>query len=523
MAAGNARMPPSLPTITGYTPGILKHILAPVVIAAASLTACHATTRPAPPSSGPHQPQPGAAVSRLRQEVDALLAPPTLAHGYWGVLVKSLNSGETLYALNQDKLMLPASNMKIVTVAAAAEKLGWDFRYDTRVFSAGVIANGVLDGDLIVAGSGDPSLVAADGMAQRVFADWAARLKARGIRVVSGRIIGDDNGFEEPSPGLGWMWDDLPTEDSTSIGPLQYNENAVAVTVSPGPSAGDSAAVSLSVADSGLTIVNGVTTSAAGTATSIAMHRLPGSTTLTLQGSIPVGAAASVTAVSVDNPTQFFVNAFRAALIANGIDVRGPAVDIDDVIDAPAARGAPIVSYQSAPLSTLAVRLMKISQNLYAESFLKSVGGAPGVVPTAAAGWSAARMILEGWGVRPGALIQRDGSGLTRYDLVTPEALVTILTHVDRDARLKEPFEASLPIAGRDGSLRNRMKNTAAEGNARAKTGSMTAVRGLSGYVTSADGERLVFSILANNFDTPADTITATSDAIVVHLAQFKR
>ena len=155
-----------------------------------------------------------------------------------------------------------------------------------------MIANGVLDGDLIVAGNGDPSLVAADGMAQRVFADWATRLKDRGIRIVSGRIIGDDNGFEEPSPGLGWMWDDLPTEDSTSIGPLQYNENAVAVTVSPGPSAGDSAAISLSVADSGLTIVNGVTTSAAGIVTSIAMHRLPGSTTLRLDGSIAVGAAA---------------------------------------------------------------------------------------------------------------------------------------------------------------------------------------------------------------------------------------
>ena len=126
-------MPPSLPTITGYTPGILKHILGPMVIAAASLTACHASTRPPLPASGPHQPQPDAAVSRLRQEVDALLAQPALAHGYWGVLVRSLKNGETLYALNQDKLMLPASNMKIVTVAAAAEKLGWGFRYDTRV------------------------------------------------------------------------------------------------------------------------------------------------------------------------------------------------------------------------------------------------------------------------------------------------------------------------------------------------------------------------------------------------------
>ena len=166
---------------------------------------------------------------------------------------------------------------------------------------------------------------------------------------------------------------------------------------------------------------------------------------------------------------------------------------------------------------------MKISQNLYAETFLKTIGAAPGVVPNAAAGWNAARTIFERWGVAPGALIQRDGSGLTRYDFVTPEALVTILTHVDRDPRLKGPFEESLPIAGRDGTLANRMKGTAAEGNARAKTGSMTAVRGLSGYVTSADGEPLVFSILANNFDTPSATITATEDAIVIRLATFKR
>ena len=139
------------------------------------------------------------------------------------------------------------------------------------------------------------------------------------------------------------------------------------------------------------------------------------------------------------------------------------------------------------------------------------------------AGWSAARTILEGWGVQPGALIQRDGSGLTRYDFVTPEALVTILTHVAHDPRLREPFEASLPIAGRDGTLTNRMKGTAAEGNARAKTGSMTPVRGTSGYVSSADGEPLVFSILINGYDTPGRTITDTEDAIIVRLAQFRR
>jgi D-alanyl-D-alanine carboxypeptidase/D-alanyl-D-alanine-endopeptidase (penicillin-binding protein 4) len=165
---------------------------------------------------------------------------------------------------------------------------------------------------------------------------------------------------------------------------------------------------------------------------------------------------------------------------------------------------------------------MKASQNQYAETFLKTMGAAAGT-PTAAGGRTVAQTILERWGVPAGALIQRDGSGLSRYDYVTPEALVTILTHIDRDERLRGPFEASLPIAGRDGSLSNRMKGTPAEGNARAKTGSMSNVRALSGYVTTADGEPLAFAIIANNFEVPADAITGATDAIVVRLATFRR
>jgi D-alanyl-D-alanine carboxypeptidase/D-alanyl-D-alanine-endopeptidase (penicillin-binding protein 4) len=493
------------------------------LVAAFALTVA-ACAHPAVPA---HRAAPAApalpALVTLQHDIDAVLAQPLLAHGYWGVLVKSLKTGETLFTLNADKLMLPASNMKIVTLAAAAETLGWDFRYDTRLFAAGAIDDGTLRGDLVVVGSGDPSLVAAEGMADRVFADWADRLKKSGIRTISGRVIGDDNAFEEETLGFGWMWDDLAGDDGAGVGALQYNESAVRVTVTPGPSAGDAAGIALVPAGSGLTIVSSVTTGAAEAAASITTRRLPGSMRLQLGGTIAAGAQPSTLIVSVDNPTQFFVSALRLALTANGIDVRGPAVDIDEVQDAPVVSGTPMASYQSVPLSALAVRLMKSSQNQYAETFLKTVSSGPGVVSTAAGGRKVAAAIFEHWGVPAGTLIQRDGSGLTRYDLVTPEALVAILTHVDRDPRLRGPFEASLPIAGRDGTLSNRMKGTPAEGNARAKTGSMTSVRGLSGYVTAADGEPLVFSILANNFDTPADTITRASDAIVVRLAQFRR
>jgi len=433
-----------------------------------------------------------------------------------------LKSDETLYSVNAKRLMMPASNMKIVTLAAAADRLGWAYTYETKVFAVGPVEAGVLAGDLLVVGSGDPSIGEGDRAMPEAFNSCADALQARGIRTIAGRVIGDDNAFDDDGLGFGWSWDDLPDDYAAGVSALQFNENAVRLTVTPAMDVGDWAGVSVAPASSGMTIDSALKTGAADAPPSISARRLPGSSHLVLRGTIPLGSAPLTRLVSVDNPTQFFVNALRAALIARGIDVRGPAVDIDDLARAPALPEAPLLIYKSPPLSTLAMRLMKVSQNLYAETLLKTIGAAAGT-PTAIGGRAAAQAALQAWGVGPDALIQRDGSGLSRYDYVSPEALVTILAHVDRDASLKAPFEAALPIAGKDGTLSNRMKGTAAEGNARAKTGSMANVRGLSGFVATANGEALAFSILANNFETPPDTITKAADAIVVRLAEFKR
>jgi len=484
---------------------------------AVALVACHPQVRPMPAVTT------ASPTETLHHDIDEILAEPTLAHGIWGVLVKSLKNDDTLYDLNARKLFVPASNMKIVTLAAAAERLGWDYTYETRLLAAGRVDAGRLDGDLVVAGSGDPSIGYLDGSADRLFDDWAAKLKAAGIQTVSGRLIGDDNAFDDEELGFGWSWDDLPDDYAAGVSALQFNENAVRLTIAPGPSVGSSAGISLSPSGSGLLVDSTVTTSARDAAPTIAAHRLPGSARLELRGTVPLGSTPQTRAVSVDNPTLFFVGALRTALISRGIDVRGPSVDVDDVADRPSqAAASPIATHRSAPLSQLALRLMKDSQNLYAETFLKTLGLALGT-PTYAAGRTQVQLTLGPWGIGAGDLIQRDGSGLSRYDFVTPAALVTILTHIARDERLHRPFEASLPIGGRDGSLTNRMKGNAAEGNVRAKTGSMTSVRSLSGYVTTAAGEPLVFSIMANNFDTPPATINAATDAIVVRLASLRR
>jgi len=510
-----------------------------VIVLSITLGACHTRAKPATPPALPALPaspaaevrlQPDAttlatspALATLQRDIDAILAEPLLAHAYWGVLVKSLKTGETLYAVNARKLMMPASNLKIVTLAAAAERLGWNYTYETKVFAAGPIESGVLHGDLVVVGSGDPSLVAADGMAERVFTEWSDQLKSKGVRTIGGRIIGDDNAFDDDGLGFGWSWDDLPDGYAAGVSALQFNESQARVTIGPGAALGDPASIALAPDGSGLVITSSLKTAAANTPALVVARRFPGSSRLELRGSIPLGSAPAVHTMSVDNPTLFFVNALRAALITHGIDVRGPAVDIDEVTgELPRETAHPLIVYRSPPLTNIAMTLMKISLNFDAETMVKTLGMIRGT-PTYAAGLADARSLVERWGVAASDLIMADGSGLSRYNLITPEALVTILTHVDRDDRLREPFEASLPIAGRDGTLSNRMKGTPAEGNARAKTGSMSNVRGLSGYVTTAGGETVVFSILANNFETAPETITRTADAIVVRLAEFKR
>ena len=483
------------------------------------VSACHAAPRPvltpAPPTAG--------GAFQLQREIESILAAPTLTRSYWGILIRSAKSNETLYSLNAGKLLMPGSTMKIMTLAAAAERLGWDYTFDTSVIATGPIDSGVLNGDLVIVGTGDPSILDGETLASGVFAGWAETLKANGVRTIAGRIIGNDSAFDDETLGPGWAWDDLAGRDAAGVSALQYNENTVQATITPGSAIGAAALVRLAPPGSGFDLDNELTTAAPGTVPSIFARRSAGSPRLELRGSIPLASEPIVRIFSVDNPTLFFVTVFRDALISHGIEVRGPAVDIDTVTDAPAAGTGTVLSiHHSPPLSQLAVRLMKNSVNLYAETLLKTIGGSAGI-PTFEGGRTAVGATLLPWGVSPTGVVQVDGSGLSRYNYLTAEALVSVLMHVDRDEGMRGPFEESLAIAGRDGTLAGRMKGTAAEGNARAKSGTLANVRSLAGYVTSADGEPLVFAIVANNFGTMPEAAITAIDSIVVKLAEFRR
>jgi D-alanyl-D-alanine carboxypeptidase/D-alanyl-D-alanine-endopeptidase (penicillin-binding protein 4) len=457
----------------------------------------------------------------LATDLNRIFDAPVMEQGLWGVEVKSLDTGRILYARNARTLMMPASNMKILTLAAAAETLGWDYRFKTVLQSPAPIDNGVLEGDLIVRGTGDPTINSRNNRASLVFDEWAAALKAAGIARVEGNIVGDDTAFDGARLGQGWSWDYLQYGYAAPIGALEYNEDIATLSIGPGAAPGERAALAVT-AGSGLQIVNQTTTGESQSRTTIDFDRRPTESVLVVSGSIARDAPAVSREVAVVNPTEYFVQALKDALVMRGIGISGEAFDarVHPYVPGPETTRV-LATSLSPPLRDVATVMMKVSQNLYAETLLKAVGVVKTGTGSTEAGRNAARDVFARWNIAPGGYVQADGSGLSRYDYVTAEMVVTILEHMFRDPPHHDAFVPTLPVAGKDGTIGSRMKNTRAEGNATAKTGSIANVRALSGYVRTRDGETLVFSLLANSFTIPAATVNWIADLAVESMANL--
>jgi D-alanyl-D-alanine carboxypeptidase/D-alanyl-D-alanine-endopeptidase (penicillin-binding protein 4) len=466
----------------------------------------------------------------LQSELDTIFNDPVLARGLIGVRIDSLTTGATIYRRDDEKLVMPASNMKIVTMAAAAEKLGWAYTYKTHLDAIGPIANGVLRGDLVITGGGDPTIVSNDGGPAPLFTEWAAALRKAGINRVDGRIVGDDSFFDDDAIGMGWSWDDLVFGYSTGVSGLSYNENQVTARISPGAAVGAPATVTLTPARShGLALVNRVTTGARPAdapandprlRASVSWDRAPGSNDLIVTGTIPVGANPVSQDIAIENGTQFFVTALRDALIDEGIPVSGDAVDADGTIEPSMGARANVATRTSPPLSIIGAYFMKVSQNFVAETLFKTIGAAVKGQGSAAAGRTAVQETLTSWGVPADAIVMRDGSGLSRYNYVTSSAIVTMLTRMWKNEALRGPFAATLPVAAHDGTLSNRMKNTWLDAHVQAKTGTISNARSLSGYLETKSGERIVFSIIGNHFTVPSARIDAIAEKALALVAE---
>ncbi|HKP76361.1 MAG TPA: D-alanyl-D-alanine carboxypeptidase/D-alanyl-D-alanine-endopeptidase, partial [Longimicrobiaceae bacterium] len=457
--------------------------------------------------------------------LDSIFGDTLFAGANWGVMVKSLESGRVLYRRNAEKLFVPASNMKLVTASAALEALGPDFRYRTAVAATGPVANGVLRGDLVIVGSGDPT-IAADfrgGDPLAVFRAWADSLRAHGVQRVTGRIIGDDDVFDDLPLGRGWAWDDLNDYYAAEIGGLQYNLGVVGISVAPGAQPGGPGRVTLLPATSYVPVENRTQTRAGAPVEEIAAVRQAVGPGIIVTGTVSADTNEVRTDVAVRNNTAFFVTVLRETLRANGIRVEGAAVDQDDLApaDRPSRRD-PLFVQSSPPLAEILPGFLKPSQNQVGELLLKTLGRALRGDGSAQAGAAVVDSVERTWGLPRRKLVQVDGSGLSRYNLVAPELLIALLEHM-RASPNYPVFYAALPVAGVDGTLRTRMRNTPLQGNVHAKTGTVNNVRSLSGYMTTAAGEPMVFSMIVNHHAATSRDADRLAEAALLRLYSLPR
>jgi serine-type D-Ala-D-Ala carboxypeptidase/endopeptidase (penicillin-binding protein 4) len=485
-----------------------------LVLAAACAPAVPAARAPAPGT-----------LAALGAEVGAVFDDPVFAHAHWGVVVRSLHTGETLHRRNGERMFIPASNMKLVTGAAVLETLGPDFRYRTEVAATGPVQGGVLRGDLVVRGGGDPTISGRfHDDARAVFRAWADSLRVRGVTRISGAVMGVDEYFDNVPYGRGWTWDDLHFAYSAPVAGLQLDDAKFRLQLFPGRAAGEPALVSLDPPTAHVHIHNEAVTVPAGTPPRITFGYTDVPGTLRVGGQVPIDTVALEVNVAVREPARYFVNVLRETLREAGIQVDGHAVVWGDREEEGAAmpRFVPLFVHHSAPMREILPAFMKPSQNQIAEMLLKTLGRELRGQGSARAGVQAVDSIFLAWGLPERQLLMADGSGLSRYNFVTPELLIALLEHMSRSPN-GELWYSSQPVAGVDGTLRARMRGTPAEGNVHAKTGTLSNVRALSGYVTTADGERLLFSMIVNGHALTASDADRLIDTALARIAGFSR
>jgi serine-type D-Ala-D-Ala carboxypeptidase/endopeptidase (penicillin-binding protein 4) len=467
--------------------------------------------------------RPDSPLREFWHQIDDIFNDINFSNAHWGVVIQSLKTGEYFYKRNEDKLVTPASNNKLFTTAAGLIALGSDFRYETPVYALGEIDGSILKGDLIVQGSGDPTFSGRfyNNDMFGVFNKWADSLLNIGIDEISGNIIGDDNSFEDKGLGNGWSWDYESFWYAAPSGALSFNDNCIDITVVYDKRE-ENAVVKVIPSTRYVIVMNNVNAVPADSITSIDVYRERGTNVITVFGTLRQNDTVK-TYCTINNPTQYTTVVFKDILERRGITVRGYAMDIDDISVSPDySKLQRLFTHYSVPLRDIVKVINKNSHNLYAEQLLKTIGLEVKNFGSYENGVEATKEILEDMGINPESIIIADGSGLSRLNMVTPRQITTLLTYMYNHGQYV-PFYNSLPVAGVDGTLANRMKNTRAEGRIRAKSGFLGFARSLSGYAITADNEPVVFSIIANNFNVPVKLAENLQDLVCLRLANFSR
>lgn len=497
----------------------------------------------------------GHASAKCKRQIDALLARPAAAQAHWGISVTTLD-GRVLYAKNDAQLFAPASNAKLCTTSAALALLGPQATTTTRVLAQGTIdAAGRLQGDLVLEGNGDASISGRvypynlhTERTDRPLAGLEAladQVVLRGVRSISGNVVGDDTAFPQERYGADWAWDDLEWDYGAPATALTINDNIVFLHVHPGASAGTPVTVRWTPDVPYYGTENVARTSTAGEGPSLGVDRAPGSKTVRLYGAVPAGSKGVDMGLAIEDPAMFAATAFRQMLLARGVQVSGNAVarhrwptdtrsyaaEVRTPVALPQQPPGPmallpahmetgtvLAARTSVPLIEDITVTNKVSQNLHAELMLRLLGEQYGTDASIVQGARVVRQFLLNAGVAPEDIFFYDGSGMSEQDVITPRALTQLLRYI-ATRPWGGAFFRTLPVGGEDGTLADRFVRPPLRGHVVAKTGTLGEVNALSGLVTAHSGRRLVFSVLCNAHRTDVEGTTQTIDAIVAAIA----
>ncbi len=460
----------------------------------------------------------------LINQIDEQFNDPRFENAFWGVKIQSMKTGKVWYSRNANKVFMPASNQKIPTTAVTLLTLGEDFVFESFFTHDGSIENDVINGNIVVFANGDPTLSNRfHNNPVDVFKIWADALQKSGIKKINGNIIGDDNAFEDNHLGYGWSFSGLQAWYSAEVGALQLNENVIDIRIIPPQTIDGKIEIKPNLPSNYYTIINEIELVETGSS-SVSYSRNYGENIIKLSGRVAAGSSPLEVSPSITNPTLFYVTVLKEVLEAEGIEITGDAVDCDDINDYRITLDdvTVLALHKSPPLKEILKGLMKRSQNNYAETMVRLLGWNKTGHGSFREGRKVVEEVLQSMEIEPGTYAFMDGSGLTRYNYISPEQIVTILTAM-RNTPYWETWIEIQPVAGVDGTLRNRMKETAAEGNVKAKTGTIANVRGLSGYVTTADGEEIVFSFLVNSHLRTSRETEEITDEVLRLISEFRR
>jgi serine-type D-Ala-D-Ala carboxypeptidase/endopeptidase (penicillin-binding protein 4) len=465
----------------------------------------------------------GTATGRFAERAERLVQAAPVDKGEWGLLVVDAVTGETLYENNADKYFVPASNMKLLTTALALDTLGVDYRFRTTLETNGVLsADGKLKGDLLLVGRGDPNLSNRkfpfdtkeefDGPPEKALGEMADLLVARGVKEISGDIVGDDSYFPRERYPDGWEIDDMVWEYGAAISAIVVDDNTVTLTLTPGEKAGEAVQAAVEPTTPDFVLRNEVITTGAKEKEDLRLTREPGASTVVVSGTLPARSLLRKLVLAIQEPAEHAATLLARLLSERGVKMDGKTRAQHDPDPSEASRTV-LVEHFSIRLGDAVKLVNKISQNLHTEVLLRTAARQSGR-------WSDPEDLLKfprdfyaKIGIREDDVLQTDGSGLSRHDLVTPRAFVTLLQYAEKQKWFPE-YYTSLPIAGVDGTLNERMKEAAIAGRIHAKTGSVAHVRTLSGFGETIGGRRLIFSFMSNNLEAKNHEVRDALDGL---------